>query len=159
MSGKEFFEKLQPGMQLNLGSHIFGAEEIIRFAQKYDPQPFHLSEEGASNSNFGHLCASGWHTVAVWMRHNVVNGPAEYQRLTGFGDPISVLGPSPGVRNIKWLRPVFVDDTIRFSTTIESKRLSDKRPGWGLVFSKSEGINQDGKPVISFNGAINIRLD
>ena len=159
MTGADFYDKLQPGMQLNLGSHTFDAEKIIRFARKFDPQLFHLSEEGAKNSNFGRLCASGWHTVAVWMRKNVDNGPAEYERLTGFGDPISVLGPSPGVRNIKWLAPVYAGDTVSFTTTIESKRLSDRRPGWGLVISQSAGYNQDGVRVLAFNGAINIRLD
>lgn len=60
------------GRTITLGSHTFEADEIKRFAQKYDPQPFHLDEAAAEKSVFGKLCASGWHTCAMWMRHNLM---------------------------------------------------------------------------------------
>ena len=93
-----FYDLLEEGMTLELGSHTFEPDEIIRFAEKFDPQPFHLSEEGAARSNFGRLCASGWHTCSIWMRLNVSHGRDEFLRLTGYEGPPPVFGPSPGLR-------------------------------------------------------------
>ncbi|MEL6966811.1 MAG: hypothetical protein AAGM04_05460, partial [Pseudomonadota bacterium] len=59
---RSFFDRVEPGLVQELGSHTFEHDEIIRFATKFDPQAFHLSEEGAAASHFGRLCASGWHT-------------------------------------------------------------------------------------------------
>ncbi len=159
MSGRRFYDLLQPGMVQELGSYTFERDEIIEFASQFDPQPFHLSEEAAANSNFGALCASGWHTVSVWMRMNVMNGRTELVRLTGNTDINSHFGPSPGVRNLKWLWPVYVGDTITFRSTLTGKRSSPSRSGWGMVMSHSEGFNQNGKLVISMDGAVTIRTD
>lgn len=158
MSAKSVFDCIEVGMVQELGSHTFEREEIIRFATKFDPQRFHLSEEGARNSNFGRLCASGWHTASQWMRQNIEFGRGELSRLTG-QDVGAVFGPSPGVRNIRWHYPVFVGDTVTYRSTVSAKRITPNRPGWGMIMNHSEAFNQDGVKVMSMDGAITIRTE
>lgn len=153
------FQRAHAGLVQELGDHTFEREEIIRFAQKFDPQPFHLSDDGAAASHFGRLCASGWHTFSVWMRLNILNGRKELERLLEIEIPADTFGPSPGVRNLKWTRPVYVGDTITYRSTVTGKRSNPKRPGWGMMMSHSEGFNQDGILVCSMDGAVTIRTD
>ncbi len=159
MKRRSLFERIEPGTTLELGSHTFGAAEIIEFASRFDPQPFHLSEEAAHSSIFGRLCASGWHTGAMWMRYNIISGRRQLQQLTGCEDIDLLLGPSPGLRNLKWPAPVYAGDTIRFYTTITGKRMLPQKPGWGLLTDESGGINQHGKPVLTMQGAVTVRID
>jgi acyl dehydratase len=146
----KFFEDIEIGERAELGSHIFTAEDIKRFARQYDPQPFHLDEDAAARSHFGGLCASGWHTAATWMRlmveHQVRDDAARRQR----GEAVAELGPSPGFRELKWLKPVYAGDTVSYATEIVDKRASNSRPGWGLMSIRNTGVNQDGELVISF---------
>ncbi len=87
---------------------------------------------------------SGWHTAAIWMKLMV----AHRRRVeAGMGAGAPRLGPSPGFRNLKWLKPVFAGDTVTYSSTVIDKRASASRPGWGLVFHRNEGVNQKGEPV------------
>lgn len=153
------FELIKPGMVQQLGSHTFTADEIIAFAQKYDPQPFHLSQEGGEQSHFGALCACGWHTASMWMRCNVEKRDSEILKSTGYTGPKPEYGPSPGIRNVRWLLPVFVGDTISYSTEITGKRKTPHRPGWGMVFSKNLAHNQHGKLVMDMQGAVTMRTD
>ncbi len=159
MTKTSFFNLIDPGMTMQLGQYTFEKEEIIRFADKFDPQKFHLSEDGAKTSIFGNLCASGWHTASIWMRQNVIHGRDELIRLTKYTGPEPEFGPSPGVRNLRWVSPVFVGDTITYQSTIIGKRELPKHPGWGLVTSHSQGINQNEKPVLALNGAVFVKLD
>lgn len=154
MSEGDYFDNVFEGMVLELGTKTFEAEEIIAFARDFDPQPFHLSQEGAANSNFGKLCASGWHTLSVWMGMNIRNARPAMRKLTGYTGPDPELGPSPGVRNIRWTWPVYVGDTISFRSTLLEKRDHPRREGWGLLMSRSEGFNQDGKRVFSVEGTV-----
>ena len=154
-----FYDLLEEGMTLELGSHTFEPDEIIRFAETFDPQPFHLSEEGAARSNFGRLCASGRHTCSIWMRLNVSHGRDEFLRLTGYEGPPPVFGSSPGLRNIKWLLPVYAGDTITYRTTLTKKKPSGKRDGWAMLLNRSEGFNQDGRQVLTMDGAVLMRMD
>jgi acyl dehydratase len=149
-----FFDDLTLGHASDLGSHRFGAEEIVRFARAFDPQRFHVDAEAARDSLFGALCASGWHTAAVWMRRMVEHrrACAEAARARGL-EPAS-LGPSPGFRDLKWLKPVYVDDVITYRSTVTDKRASASRPGWGLVFNHNTGHNQHGEPVFEFGGCV-----
>ncbi len=156
---ESFYDLVKPGMVLELGSHTFTRDEIVEFAQEFDPQRFHLSEEDASSALFGALCASGWHTIAVWMRHNVDNRNEELIRLTGYDGQSPVFGASPGVRNIKWLRPVYVGDTITYRKEMLEKKVSKKREGWGMLINRSTAWNQDGKQVLSLDGAVTLRID
>jgi len=95
MSREPIYNLLQMGMKLEFGSHTFEAEEIIRYAKKYDPQRFHVSEDGARDSIFGRLCASGWHTGAVWMRYNMAQFTDELKRLTNNEGTEPTIDPSP----------------------------------------------------------------
>ncbi len=157
-SGRSFYQLVQPGMTQETGSYTFEAEEIIDFASQFDPQAFHLSQEGAEQSHFGALCASGWHTIAVWMRINVLHGYSGLRKAAGYEGPPLELGPSPGVRNIKWPHPVFAGDTITFHSTVTGKR-PGKTKGWGMMTSRSEGFNQDGVQVLSLEGAARMPME
>ena len=146
----KFFEDIAIGERAELGSHTFTADDIKRFARKYDPQPFHLDEEAAARSHFGALVASGWHTASIWMRLMVEHQRREDEARRARGEAVASLGPSPGFRELKWLKPVYAGDTVTYSTEIVDKRASNSRPGWGLMSIRNTGVNQKGEPVISF---------
>jgi acyl dehydratase len=149
----KYFEDIKVGELSELGSHTFTAEEIKAFAIKYDPQPFHVDEEAAARSQFGRLCASGWHTAAICMRHVVDEKNRESAAQRARGEPVANNGPSPGVRDVRWIKPVFVGDTITFASEI--KELRDvSRPGYGLVVASNTGTNQHGELVYSVQGAL-----
>jgi acyl dehydratase len=139
-----YFEDLVVGTSTDLGQHTFTREEIVAFAAQFDPQPFHLSEEAAAGMLFGALCASGWHTGSVWLRLMVDNRQREAAELTRRGDMPARYGPSPGFEKIRWIKPVFVGDTIRYRTQIHEKRDLKSKPGVGLLLSLNEGHNQNG---------------
>jgi acyl dehydratase len=149
-----FFEEVVVGEVAELGAHTFTAEEIKRFASAFDPQPFHTDEAAAEASHFGKLCASGWHTLATWMKLNVRHMQQVARERAASGLVQARLGPSPGFDELKWLKPVFVGDRISFETEIIGKRASRSRPGWGLVSMRSIGRNQAGEDVISFVGHV-----
>jgi acyl dehydratase len=144
-----YFEDLVIGQTFELGSHTFGREEIIDFARKFDPQRFHLSEEGGRDSLFGGLCASGWHTSAVWLRHMLDHRARIADRMTFRGELPAKWGPSPGFDNIRWLKPVLVGDTIRYTTQLTEKVDSKSRPAVGLVLAQNQGFNQNGDLVFA----------
>ena len=146
----KFFEDIAIGERAELGSHTFTADDIKRFARKYDPQPFHLDEDAAARSHFGALVASGWHTGSTWMRLMVEHQRREDEARRARGEAVASLGPSPGFRELKWLKPVYAGDTVTYSTEIVDKRASNSRPGWGLMSIRNTGVNQKGEPVISF---------
>jgi acyl dehydratase len=148
-----YFDDIAIGDRMELGSHTFTAEDIKTFAGQYDPQAFHMDEAAAAQSHFGALCASGWHTIAVWMRLRVLYGRREDAERAARGEVIAKLGPSPGFRELRWLKPVYVDDTITYASEIAEKRASQSRPGWGLVFARNTGTNQKGEVVMSFIGS------
>ena len=146
----KFLEDAPVGEPTELGSHTFTADDIKKFARRYDPQPFHLDEAAAARSHFGALCASGWHTAATWMRLMVQYQERYAAAQRARGEAVAELGPSPGFREMKWLRPVYAGDTIKYSTEIIDKRVSNSRPGWGIITIHNIGVNQKGEPVISF---------
>lgn len=143
----------------DLGQHVFTAEEIVRFAEKFDPQPFHLDAEKAKDTVLGGLCASGWHTAAVCMRLNIEHQKRRIGAWIAAGHPAPRLGPSPGVTNLKWLKPVYVGDSVGFRQTVTAKRVSASRPGWGVVEFATLGLNQADVPVFSFDGAVFVSTD
>ena len=134
-----FLEDIRIGERHEIGRHTFTADEIKRFARTYDPQPFHVDEEAAARSHFGALCASGWHTAAVCMRFLVERRDRVVAELKARGEPVAVWGPSPGFRELKWLKPVYVSDTITYATQPLETRVSKSRPGWGLLSSLNTG--------------------
>lgn len=152
------FEQIIIGETFDCGSHRFTAEEIKRFAAVYDPQPFHMDEAAAAKSHFGKLCASGWHTSAIMMRQFVKHIGGEIDAAKARGGPAPHLGPSLGVDDLKWLKPVFAGDEIAFSGEIVDKRASGSRPGWGIVSVKSTGINQRGEAAFVCTGHILVAM-
>ena len=146
----KFFDDIRVGDRIALGSHHFSAEEIKIFARQYDPQPFHVDEAEGVRSHFGALVASGWHTAALWMRKMVDYRKSEAEALRARGELVPLIGPSPGFRDMRWHKPVFVGDTVTYATEVIETRVSQSRPKWGLMGILNSGANQHGKPVISF---------
>jgi acyl dehydratase len=146
----KFFEDIAIGERYELGSHTFEADAIKAFARRFDPQAFHLDEAAAARTHFGALCASGWHTASAWMGLMVRYHRKADEALRARGEAVAELGPSPGFRDLKWLKPVYAGDTISYSMEVAEKRPSNSRPGWGLLTIRNTGVNQKGEPVISF---------
>jgi acyl dehydratase len=144
-----YFEDFRVGARTELGSHTFMADEMKAFAREFDPQPFHIDEEAAARSHFGALIASGWHTAAVCLRHVVEDRHRRQAELRSRGEPVARTGPSPGLRDIKWPKPVYVGDTISFATEIVELRDNSRRPDVGLRIARNTGINQRGELVYS----------
>jgi acyl dehydratase len=132
-----YFEDLTPGLTLEFPGPTVTAEEIVDFAKKFDPQPFHVDEEAAKRSMFGRLAASGWHTAAMTMR----------MACDGYLLDSSSMG-SPGLDELKWTRPVYAGDTLRLKMTVLDARPSRSKPDRGAVQSKWEVFNQQGELVM-----------
>jgi acyl dehydratase len=147
-----FFEDIAVGARRELGSFTFTAEGIKRFAAQFDPQRFHLDEEEGRKSLFGGLAASGWHVASVCMKLVVVDNQRRAREAAARGEEIAAWGPSPGFRELRWIKPVLAGDTISFASQIESVRVSESRPEWGIVQGRSTGINQRGELVFSVLG-------
>lgn len=145
-----FFEDIEIGFRRELGSFTFTAEDIKRFAAAYDPQRFHLDEEEGRKSLFGGLAASGWHVAAVCMKLLVADGKRLALEAAARGEEVAVWGPSPGFRELRWLRPVLAGDTISYANVVETMRTSEKRPEWGILQGRNTGVNQRGEVVFSF---------
>ena len=147
-----FFEDIAVGMRREVGSFTFTAELIKKFARQFDPQPFHLDEEAGRQSLFGGLAASGWHVASVYMKLAVTDGQRQAGEAAARGEKIAVWGPSPGFRELRWIKPVLAGDTVHYASEVESKRTSEKRPEWGIVQVRNAGTNQRGELVFSFLG-------
>jgi acyl dehydratase len=148
------FDEVEIGRRHPIGRHTFTEAEIRRFAQAYDPQPFHVDEEAAKASHFGGLIASGWHVAAVWMKLNVAYLQREAEAARARGEPVAPLGPSPGFRNMVWARPVRPGDTLDYAVTITAKKASASRPDWGIVMMRNEATDSEGRLVFAFDGAV-----
>lgn len=150
-----FFDE---GFRAELGSHLFTAEDIIRFAVKYDPQPFHVDPEKARRSVLGGLCASGWHTASVWMRKQRDHAAAALAEWLAEGNEAYEYGPSPGFDKLRWIRPVYAGDTITYFNQTLSCRPSASRPGWHVLVGGPEAFNRNGEPVLTFQSAVFVRF-
>jgi len=148
-----YFEEINVGDKHVTGSHTFTADAIKSFAARFDPQPFHLDEAAALHSPFGALCASGWHTVAMWMRFRIEANQRDDEARRARSEPIAKLGPSPGFRDLKWLKPVYAGDTITYASEVVETRPLNSRPGWGFIAVLNTGTNQHGDLVMSFLGS------
>ncbi|WP_421726571.1 MaoC family dehydratase [Bauldia sp.] len=146
------YEAITVGDTHDFGTKTFTAEDIKRFATLYDPQPFHVDEAAGAASLLGGLCASGWHTAAAMMALQARYLARLAERLAPGQPP--TLGPSPGFDNLKWIKPVYPDDTITFSGLVVAKRISESRPAWGIVSVETTGTNQSGEPVFSYTGHV-----
>jgi acyl dehydratase len=138
---ERWFEDYREGETIAFGDRTVTAEEIIAFARAYDPQSFHLSEEGGRATPYGGLIASGWHTAALTMRMLVDHV------LTRQG-----LG-SPGLDELRWLAPVRPGDRLSCRVTVLETRRSRSKPDRGIVRQKVETYNQRGEQVLSWTVA------
>lgn len=145
----QYFEDIVVGAKASFGSYEVTREEVIDFARRYDPQPFHLSDEAAAETHFGRLSASGWHTCAMAMSMIVEN--LRNNKQAGLG--------SPGVDELRWLKPVYPGDTLRCESEVLEKRPSQSRPEMGIFKNRMTVYNQDGVAVMSMvsNGLIRTR--
>lgn len=145
----QYFEEIVVGARHRFGAREVTREEVIDFARRYDPQPFHLSDEAAAGTHFGRLSASGWHTCAMTMAMLVEN--LSKNRQAGLG--------SPGVDELRWLKPVYPGDTLSVETEVLEKRVSASRPEMGIYKSRITVTNQDGVAVMTMvsNGLIATR--
>ena len=143
MDGFRYFEDFREGEVLPLGPRHVTREEIVAFAAEFDPQPFHLDEEAAKGTLLGGLAASGWHTTALFMR----------MMCEGFLLLSSSMG-SPGIEELRWLRPVRPGDTLSGTATVVSARASSRRPEMGIVTFLFEISNQRGEPVMRIKNPI-----
>ncbi|WP_320194800.1 MaoC family dehydratase [Agrobacterium rosae] len=150
----KFIDLYPDDVKLELGTVHFSAESIIRYAEKFDPQPFHLDAEAARNSVFEGLCASGWQTSASWMKCFLAYWEREVKRLISEGIQPPKLGPSPGFRNMKWHLPVYAGDDITYFATMIASRPLASRPGTFLNTTLNEGVNQNGETVVTFDSSV-----
>ena len=142
-----YFEDLEVGARTNFGSYEVTREEVLEFARKYDPQPFHLSDEEAAKTHFGRLAASGWHTCAMTMA--VIARHVVDEEQAGLG--------SPGIDELRWLKPVYPGDTLHVNGEIVEKTPSRSRPEMGSFRSQMIVTNQDDVPVLRFTSIVLIR--
>ncbi len=134
-----YLEDMKIGQKSSFGSYRVTREEVIDFARKFDPQPFHLDDEAAAKTHFGRLSASGWHTASMTMAMLVENLTKEKQ--AGLG--------SPGLDELRWLKPVYPGDTLRVETELTDVRPSRSRPEMGSIHSDLTVFNQDNVPVMT----------
>ncbi len=141
MTPRYFWEDFTEGAEFSFGEATPTREEMIAFASAYDPQPFHLDDDAAAASLFGGLCASGWHTCAMTMR----------MMVDGYLKDSASLG-SPGIDELRWLKPVFPGDTLRVRMRVLQSRPMASRPGVGLSLQRWEVDNQHGQTVMTMQG-------
>ena len=142
-----YFEDLEVGAETDFGSYDVTREEMLEFARKYDPQPFHLSDEQAAQTHFGRMSASGWHTAAMTMA--VIARYVVEHRQAGLG--------SPGIDELRWRKPVYPGDTLHVRGKIIEKTPSRSRPEMGSFRTHTTVTNQHGEPVMTFTSIVLIR--
>jgi acyl dehydratase len=141
-----WWEDFAVGAASELGSHTFSAEEIVAFGRQFDPQPYHCDAEAAKDTPFGGLIASGWHVCAAGMRMLTEKILAATPTLG-----------SPGIENVRWLKPVRAGDTLSYRVVVAESRPSASRPGTGLVKHRWEARNQSGELALTLEGWILVR--
>ncbi len=135
---ERYFEDYHVGMVDEFGDIAVTAEEIVEFARRYDPQSMHVDPVAAAQGPFGGLIASGWHTAAMVMRLFVEHYLSKVATL-----------PSPGVDELRWVRPVRPGDTLRVRVTVLETKRSRSKPDRGLVRGLVEVLNQNGELVMT----------
>ncbi|HEV8250152.1 MAG TPA: MaoC family dehydratase [Gaiellaceae bacterium] len=141
-----YWEDFTKGETMELGSYEITRDEILEFARRYDPQPFHVDEEAAAAGPFGGLAASGWHTAAVFMRLFV----------DGILNSTASMG-SPGIEELRWTAPVRPGDVLTGRVRVLDSYPSERRPDRGTVVTHCEAVNQDGTVVMTMRGRSHLR--
>ncbi|MBA3526670.1 MAG: MaoC family dehydratase [Sphingomonas sp.] len=142
-----YFDDLEVGAETYFGSCEVTREEVIGFARRFDPQPFHLSAEAAAKTHFGRIAASGWHTCAMTM--GVIARFVVGQEQAGLG--------SPGIDELRWLKPVYPGDTLHVHGKILETRPSRSKPDIGSFRTETTVTNQDGEKVMTFTSIVLMR--
>jgi acyl dehydratase len=142
-----YFEDYVPGHVHEFGPIVVDEAEVIAFARRYDPQPFHIDPEAARLSPYGGLIASGWQTAGLMMRLVVEH----------YLSPVSSLG-SPGLDELRWPLPVRPGDALTVRATVTSSRRSQSKPDRGIVQTRFEVVNQRGQVVMSSTAMNFIRV-
>ncbi|RYD53696.1 MAG: MaoC family dehydratase [Sphingomonadales bacterium] len=135
-----YLDDITVGMKRGFGRYEVTREEVLDFARKYDPQPFHLSDEAAAATHFKRLAASGWHTCAMTMAMFVEEMKANPQASLG----------AAGIDELRWRKPVYPGDVLRCETEVLEVTPSRSRPEMGSVRSQMRTFNQDDELVLSF---------
>jgi acyl dehydratase len=136
---KTYYEDIAIGTRSSFGRYEVTRDEVIEFASRYDPQSFHLDDDAAAATHFGRLSASGWHTCAMTMSMLVEN--LKNNEQAGLG--------SPGVDELRWLKPVYPGDTLRVESEVMEKRRSASRPEMGIFRGKTSVFNQHDEKVMT----------
>lgn len=142
-----YFEDLEVGIEREFGTYEVTREEVLEFARKYDPQPFHLSDEAAAKTHFGRLSASGWHTAAMTMA--VIARHVLEEKQAGLG--------SPGIDELRWKKPVYPGDTLHVFGKILETTPSRSRPEMGSFRAQNTVKNQHGEVVMTFISIVLMR--
>jgi acyl dehydratase len=146
MTDIRYFEDYQVGEAAEFGAYEVTEQEVLDYARRFDPQPFHVDPEAAKRSMFGGIIASGWHTGAMMMRmfceHGHVGGPTL---------------ASPGFDDLKWLKPVRPGDRLSVRQTVKEVVPSKSRPDRGLVKFDTTVLNQAGEAVMTVTTMVFIR--
>ena len=143
---ERYFEDYPVGEVAEFGDYPVSEQEVVEFATRYDPQPFHIDAEAARGTIYGGLIASGWMTASCAMRMMVDH----------YISPLASMG-SPGIDELRWLAPVRPGDTLHTEVEVVALRASSSKPDRGVVHLKFRGINQRGEAVLSYIG-INMLL-
>jgi acyl dehydratase len=142
-----WLDDLEVGRETYMGSTEVTREEVIAFAERYDPQPFHLSDEAAAKTHFGRIAASGWHTCAMVM--GVIARHVVQTEQAGLG--------SPGIDELRWLKPVYPGDTLHVHSKIVEIRPSRSKPDIGSFRTATTVTNQDEVAVLTFTSIVLMR--
>jgi acyl dehydratase len=146
MSEPRYWDDYEVGQKFPLGSTSFTEQEIVEFARQYDPQPFHIDEAAAKESMFGGIIASGWQVASKMMRLFVDN----------YVDRRTALG-SPGLDELRWLKPVRPGDTLTGMVECAAKVPSKSRPELGVIHERWTVTNQKGEVVMTTKGINMVR--
>jgi len=142
-----YLEDVEVGAETLFGHYDVTREEVIAFAQQYDPQPFHLSDEAAAKTHFGRIAASGWHTCAMTMA--VIARKVVAEEQAGLG--------SPGIDELRWLKPVYPGDRLTVTGRVTDKTPSRSKPHIGTIRTQTTVTNQDGVPVMTYTSIVLMR--
>ena len=137
---ERWFDDYPVGEVAEFGDHEVTEDEIVGFAARYDPQPFHVDAQAARESIYGGLIASGWMTAACAMRMLVDH----------YISPRSSMG-SPGIDQLRWLKPVRPGDRLRMRITVLESRRSQSKPDRGMIRFRQEVLNQDAVVVMTLD--------
>ncbi len=149
-----FYDEFVVGRVIELGTYTFDDDNIYRFSAAFTPVGFHLDATKAEQGLFGRKAAAGFHICCGWMTSFVATNTSERQRLAESGKLLPEVGPSPGVRNVRWPNPVHPGDAVVYRMTFTAKRELASRAAWGMVSMHADGHKADGTKIMSFDGNV-----